>query len=61
MPFINIMQDILIAENVYNRERTFYQKFNVGNDFRVYRFANLSDHTNNKVLVNLPAFYLSKE
>jgi len=60
MPYINIMQDVLVDYDFYDRDNTFYQKFNVDNNNRVYRFANLHDHTNNKVLINLPDYYASK-
>jgi len=55
------MQDLLDDENIYDRANTFYQKFNVDNDHRVYRFANLFDATNNKILVDLPTYYTSIE
>ncbi len=57
MPYVNIMQDILVNYQMYDRTRTRYQKFNVGTDNRVYRFANHFDHTNVKTKVHLPTYY----
>lgn len=59
MPYINIMQNILTDYGMYKFLKTRYQKFNVDNDNRVYRFANHFDHTNVKVKVNLPDYYAS--